>query len=99
MRIREENKVEKEQRQQEIRERRRGENRQKVVEERKCFACGSFGHIDYHYRNMEKEKPVQMLSNRFEVLRSRVMQKGEESGSEDRKMILREKRAKRRVKI
>ena len=98
MRIREEKKVEKEQRQ-EMRERRRGENRQKVVEERKCFACGSFGHIAYHYKNMKKEKPVQMLSNRFEVLRSRVMQKGEESGSEDRKMILREKKAKRRVKV
>ena len=40
-----------------------------------------------------------MLSNRFEVLRSRVMQRGEESGSEDRKIILREERAKKEVKV
>jgi len=39
-------------------------------------------------------------SNRFEVLKVRVMQKGEESGKEivkDRKEILREEKAKRRV--
>ncbi len=56
-----------------MRERKRGENRQKVVEERKCFACGGFGHIAHHYKNMKKEKPVQMLSNRFKILRNRVM--------------------------
>jgi len=41
-------------------------------------------------------------SNKFEVLRSRVMQKGEEEGKEvekDRKEILREERAKRGVKV
>ena len=48
---------------------------------------------------MEEEESVQMLSNRFEVLRSRVMQRGEESGSEDRKIILREERAKKEVKV
>ena len=41
-----------------------------------------------------------MPSNRFEVLKNRVMQRGEGSESEvekDRKMILREKKAKRRI--
>jgi len=72
------------------------------MEERKCFVCGGFGHITYHCRKMEEEESVQMLSNRFEVLRSRVMQRGEESGSEvrkDRKIILREERAKKEVKV
>jgi len=39
-----------------------------------------------------------MLSNKFEVLKSRVMQRGEESGKElvkDRREILRKERAKR----
>jgi len=73
MRIQEEKKVEKEWRQQEIWKRRREENRQKVMEERKCFVCRGFGHIAHHYRNMEEEGSVQMPSNRFEVLRSIVM--------------------------
>ena len=54
-------------------ERRREENRQRALEERKCFVCGGFGHIVCHCRNMEEEGLVQMPSNRFEVLRSRVM--------------------------
>ena len=72
-------------------ERRREENRQRAMEERKCFVCGGFGHIVCHCRNMEEEGLVQMPSNRFEVLRSRVMQRGEGSGREevkDRKEIL-----------
>jgi len=43
-----------------------------------------------------------MPSNRFEVLKNRVMQRGEGSESEvekDRKMILREKKAKRRIEV
>ena len=39
-------------------ERRREENRQRAMEERKCFTCGRFGHIAHHYRNMEKERSV-----------------------------------------
>jgi len=41
-------------------------------------------------------------SNKFEMLKYRVMQRGEESGSEvekDRRVILREERTKRRVKV
>jgi len=100
MRIREERRTEKEWKYQEELERRREERRQIVMEERKCFACGGFGHIAYSCRNVGKEEPVQVPSNRFEVLKVRVMQKGEGSGKEvakDRKKILREERAKRGV--
>jgi len=46
-----------------------------------------------------KKRPAQVLSNRFEVLKVRVIQRGKGSGKEitkDRKEILREERAKRR---
>jgi len=72
------------------------------MKERKCFVCGGFGHITCHYRNMEKEGLVQMPLNRFEVLKSRVIQRGEESGNEagkDRKEILKEERAKRGIEV
>jgi len=72
------------------------------MEERKCFRCGGFGHIAYHCRNMREEEPTQVSSNKFEVLKIRVMQKGEGSGKEvakDRKEILREERAKRGVEV
>jgi len=52
-----------------------------------------------HYcRNRREEGLVKMLSNKFEVLKSRVIQRGKEGGREvekDRKEILREERAKR----
>ena len=53
-----------------------------------------------HCRNRGGEEPVQVSSNRFEVLKVRVMQKGEGSGKEvarDRREILREEKAKRGV--
>ena len=59
------------------------------MEERKYFVCRGFEHIAYHCRNIEEEGSVQMPSNKFEVLRSRVIQRGEESGG-----ILREEKAK-----
>jgi len=83
-------------------ERRREERRQIAMEERKCFACGGFRYMAYSCRNVGKEGPAQVLSNRFEVLKVRVMQKGKGSGKEvakDRKEILREERAKRGVKV
>jgi len=70
------------------------------MEERKCFGCGGFGHMASHCRNRGGEEPVQVSSNRFEVLKVRVMQKGEGSGKEvvkDRREILREEKAKRGV--
>jgi len=70
------------------------------MEERKCFGCGGFGYIASHCKNRGGEEPVQVSSNRFKVLKVRVMQKGEGSGKEivrDRREILRKEKAKRRV--
>jgi len=56
----------------------------------------------YYCRNVEKEEPTQVFSNRFEVLKVRVMQRGEGSSKEtmkDRREILREEKAKRRVEV
>ena len=39
-------------------ERRREENRQRVMEERKCFGCKGFGHVVRHCRNMRKEELI-----------------------------------------
>ena len=83
-------------------ERRREERRQIAIEERKCFACGEFGHMAYSCRNVGKKKLTQMSSNIFEVLKVRVMQRREGSSKEvakDRKEILREERAKRGVEV
>ena len=83
-----------------MRERKREENRQRVMEERKCFGCGGFGHMAYNCRNVRAEEPTLVPSNRFEVLKVRVMQRGEGSGKEvakDRREILREEKAKRGV--
>ena len=55
-----------------------------------------------HCRNIGKEKPALMFSNRFEVLKVRVMQRVEGSGKEmvkDRREILREKKAKRGIEV
>ena len=100
MRIKEERKAEKEWRQQEIREARREENRRRAMEERRCFGCGGFGHMANCCRNVGKEEPMMVSSNKFEVLKVRVMQRGEGSGKEvikDRREILREEKAKRGV--
>ena len=102
MKRREEKKVEKEWRYQEMRERKREENRQRVMEERKCFRCRGFDHMASHCRNGGKRELVLVPSNRFEVLKVRVMQKGEGSSKEvakDRREILREERAKRGVEV
>jgi len=83
-------------------ERKREKNRQRAIEKRKCFACGRFGHIAYNYRNVEENELTQVSSNRFEVLKVRVIQRGEGSSKEvakDRKEILREERAKRGVEV
>jgi len=80
--------------------RRREENRQRAMEERKCFACGGFSHMASHCKNIGEEELTQISSNRFEVLKVRVMQRGEESSKEitkERKEILREEKAKREV--
>jgi len=83
-------------------ERRREKNRQKAIEKRKCFACGKFGHMAYNCKNVEEEELTQVSSNRFEVLKVRVMQRGEGSSKEVakyRREILREEKAKRGVEV
>ena len=73
------------------------EKRKRAIRERRCFVCGIFRHMAHYYRNRGEEDKgsTQMLLNRFEVLRDRVIQRGEGSGKEigkDRREILREKR-------
>ena len=100
MRKKEEKRAEKEGRYQEIRERKKEENRQRAIEERKCFGCGGFGHMASHCRNGGKMESVPVSSNRFEVLKVRVIQRGEGSGKEvvkNRREILRKEKAKRGV--
>jgi len=97
---RKEKKAEKEWRYQEMRERKREENRQRAMKKRKCFECGRFSYMASHCKNGEKGEPVLVSSNRFEVLKVRVMQRGEGSSKEvakDRRKILREEKAKREV--
>ena len=72
------------------------------MEERNCFACGEFGYMVHNCRNKEEEGSVQMLSNKFEMLNDRVMQREEGSGrkvEKDRREILREEKAKRGVEV
>ena len=100
IRVREERKAKKEQRCQEMKERRREERRQIVMKVRRCFSCGGFGHMASHCRSIGKEGPTQTPSNRFEVLKNRVMQRGERSRREvgkNRREILREEKVKREV--
>jgi len=73
MKRREGKKAEKEWRYQKMRERKREENRQRAMEERKCFGYGGFSHMASHCRNGGKEEPVMVSPNRFEVLKIRVM--------------------------
>ena len=83
-----------------MRERKREENRQRAIEKRKCFGCRGFGHMASHCRNGGKGEPVPVSSNRFEVLKVRVMQREKGSSKEvakDRREILREEKAKREI--
>jgi len=72
------------------------------MKERKCFECGEFGYMASHCRNVGIKGPAQVPPNRWEVLKVRVIQRGEESGKEkrkDRRKILREEKAKRGVEV
>ena len=73
MRRREKKRAEKKWRYQEIRERRREENRQKEIEERKYFGYTGFGHMASNCRNVGKEEPVLVSLNRFEILKVKVI--------------------------
>jgi len=78
---------------------RKEEKRKRVIRERRCFVCGIFGHMAHYCRNREEKKgSTQMPLNKFEVLKDRVMQRGEGSGREigkDQREILREERKKK----
>ena len=55
-----------------------------------------------HCRNIGKEEPALVSSNRFEVLKVRVIQRGKGSGKEmakNRREILKEEKAKRGVEV
>ena len=71
-----------------------------MIRERRCFICGIFGHMACYCRNRgEKEGLAQVPLNKFEVLKDRVMQRGEGSGKEvekDRNEILKEERVKKK---
>jgi len=57
--------------------------------ERKYFVCGGFGHIACNCRNVEnreEEESILILSNKFEVLKSRMMNIEEVSGREIKKI-------------
>jgi len=72
------------------------------MEERKCFGYRGFEHVAHHCRNIEEERPILVLSNKFEVLKDRVIQKGKGGRGEvrkDRKEILREEKAKKGVEV
>ena len=102
MRIKKERRAEKEWRKQENFERRREERKIRAMEERKCFGCRGFGYVAHHYRNVGEEGLAQVPLNKFEMLKDRVMQRGERSGKEvgkDRKEILREEKVKREVEV
>jgi len=61
--------------------------------------CGIFGHMAYYCRNRREKGLAQVPSNKFKVLKSRVMQKEERSGKEvekNRREILKEERAKKK---
>ena len=72
------------------------------MKKRKCFVCGEFRHIIYNCINRGVEGPTQVPSNKFDMLKSRIMQRGEGSGIEavkNRKENLREERAKKRIEV
>jgi len=70
------------------------------MKEKKCFICRGFGHITCYCIKIGEKKSILMSLNRFEVLKSRVMNKGEGSRSEveeDRKTILTEEKLKKKT--
>ena len=69
------------------------------MQEKECFGCGGWGHIVRSCRIKEqREVATLQSSNKFEVLRSRVMDVGVLSRREvkkDRRMTLRKERSKK----
>ena len=82
---------------------RKEEKRRRAIRERRCFVCGIFGHMAHYCRNRGEEKRGSLMpQNKYEVLKDRVMQRGEGSGKEvgkNRREILKEEREKKEKKI
>ena len=81
---------------------RKDEKRRRAIKERRCFVCGIFGHMARYCKNREEKRGSSMPQNKFEILKDRVMQRGEGSGREvekDRREILREEREKKERKM
>ena len=82
---------------------RKDEKRRRAIRERRCFVCNIFRHMAQYCRNREEKKgPAQVPLNKFEILRDKVMQRGEGSGKEvvkERREILREERKKKIVQV
>ena len=72
---------------------------------RKYFVCGGFRHIAYYCRNVksiQEKRLIQRSLNKFEVLRSNIMnieEKSREKTSEYRKTILKEERLKKEKSV
>jgi len=99
MRVKEGKRKEREWKRLELWKKKKEEKRKRVIAERRCFVCGIFRHMAHYCRNRREEGLAQVPSNKFEVLKSRVMQKGERSGKEvvkNRREILKEERVKKR---
>ena len=98
----EKKKTEKEKRIEEARKRKDVKKR-RAIRERRCFVCNIFGHMACYCRNRgEKEGPAQVPLNKFEILKDRVMQRGEGGGKDivkDRREILKEEREKKIVQV
>ena len=83
---------------------RRETNRERAMIERKCCVCRGFGHITYNCKNIKirrKERSTLILSNKFEVLSSILMNRKISSRSEERKnrkKLLREEKLKKEKK-
>jgi len=50
--------------------------------EKKYFVCGGFRHIIHYYENVGEEGSVLILLNKFEVLKDKVINRGEDSEKE-----------------
>ena len=93
----EKKKIEREKKIEEAR-RRKDKKRRRAIRERRYFVCGIFGHIARYCRNRGEEKRgLAMPQNKFEVLKDRVMQRGEGSGGVGKncREILKEEREKK----
>ena len=80
------------------------EKRKRAIRERRCFVCGIFGHMVRYCKNRGEEKRgSSMPQNKFEVLKDKLMQRGEGSGKKEvkdhREILREEKERKMKIKV